>query len=43
MLSAEVKRIPSYYTVPAKPIKSIKGERIIPIETTRSTHPAVRV
>jgi hypothetical protein len=43
MLNTGLTRIPTHYSAPVTPIKYTNGERIIPIETTRSTHPSARV
>jgi hypothetical protein len=43
MLNTGASLIPTHYTVPAAPIINIDNERIIPIETTRSSYLSPRV
>lgn len=43
MLESSTDRIPKYYTDPNTTMKNAPRERIIPIETTRSSYQPVRV
>ena len=43
MLESDVFRGPRYYTEPVITVKSAPRERIIPIETVRSSYQPVRV
>ena len=43
MLETGAVRIPTYYNEPGTVVKNAPRERIIPIETTRSSYQPVRV
>ncbi len=47
MLNSGASRVPTYRTVPVvpqcAPMKNVRSERIIPIETTISSYPQARV
>jgi hypothetical protein len=47
MLNTGATRVPTHYTIPVgshpAPKSGVRGERIIPIETTRSSYPQARV